>query len=351
MYSRILVPLDGSEGAEAALPWAEALARLAPSTLYLLTAAAPEDAARATSYLARIAAAVREQGLVAEPIVAAGRPAEAVVREAAAREANLLVMTTHGRSGPGRWVLGSVADEVLHRTTRPVLLVRLGQPAPPRRPRRVLVPLDGSELAERALVHARALVGPGGTLLLYQALAPATPVVEHPAPDSYWAESMEQTRAATLAYLEALAGPLRAAGYDVRTAAAFGVPAQRIAEHARAEQADLIVLSSHGRSGAARWLLGSVADELLRAAPVPLLLLRPLAAPAEAIPASARPRLTRLADPLPPPATLALSGREVQLVRLALEGLLWGARHEATVADEIRALLDRLPAAPAPQEA
>ncbi|HLH21743.1 MAG TPA: universal stress protein [Chloroflexota bacterium] len=350
MCAQILVPLDGSEVAEAALPCAEALARLAPSTLYLVRAAPPEEEPLAAAYLARVATAVRARGLVAEPVVAAGPPADAVVHEAAARAVDVIVMTTHGRTGPGRWVLGSVADQVLHRTAQPVLLVRSGQATCAERPRRVLVPLDGSELAERALVHSRALVGPGGELLLYQALAPATPVVPDAGADSPWTEQLEATRAAALAYLEKVAAPLRAAGYQVRVAAEFGVAAERIVQYARQEHADLIVISGHGRSGAARWLLGSVADELVRSAPVPLLLLRPLLAVATAPLAPARPRVTSLAAAPPPPTTLALSGRQAQLVRLALENLLWDTRHEEALAGELRALLERLPAAPAAPE-
>jgi nucleotide-binding universal stress UspA family protein len=346
MYAQILVPLDGSEVAEAALPCAEALARLAPATIYLVRAAPPEDTALATTYLARVAADVRARGLVAETVVAAGPPADAVVQEAAEREIDLIVMTTHGRSGPGRWVLGSVADEVLHRTARPVLLVRSGQQVRADRPHRVLVPLDGSELAERALLHARALVGPGGELLLYQALAPITPIVPDAGPDSIWTEVMEDASADALTYLDRLAAPLRTAGYDVRTTAEFGPAAPRIAAYAGREHADLIAVSSHGRSGAARWLLGSVADELVRTAPVPLLLLRPLLAVAEAPPPLARPPVTPLDGPMPPPATLALSGRQVQIVRLGLESLLWDTRREEDLAKQIRQLLDILPGVP-----
>jgi nucleotide-binding universal stress UspA family protein len=311
--------------------------------LYLLRAAPPEDEISAAAYLDRVAAGVRAHGLVAEPVVAAGRPADVVVHEAAAREVDLIVMTTHGRSGPGRWVLGSVADEVLHRTARPVLLVRSGQAVTSERPHRIVVPLDGSELAERALLHARALAGPGGELLLYQALAPITPVVPDAGPDSLWTEMMEDTTAEALAYLERVAAPLRAAGYGARTAVDFGPAASLIAEYARREQADLIVVSSHGRSGTARWLLGSVADELVRSSPVPLLLLRPLLAVANATLPLARPQVTVLDGAPPPPMTLALSGRQVQLVRLGLESLLWDTRHEDDLAGEIRALLDRLP--------
>jgi hypothetical protein len=93
-----------------------------------------------------------------------------------------------------------------------------------------------------------------------------------------WGDIVEEAYAEAQRYLEEKAAALGAAGHRVRVETGHGWPAQRIAEYARQENVDLIVLSSHGRSGAARWLLGSVADELVRTAPVPLLLLRPLLA-------------------------------------------------------------------------
>ena len=346
MYSRILVPLDGSALAEAALPRAEALAHLAPSTLYLLRAAPPEEEGTAASYLETVADHLRARGLVVETLTVPGDPTEAIVWEAAHRDVDVVVMATHGRGGVGRGLLGSVADQVLHRMALPVLLVRADQPALVGRPRRVLVPLDGSELAEQALVHARAAVGTQGEILLYQAVAPATPIVEPMTRDSAWAEMWENTQADALRYLEEVATPLRAAGYRVRTAAEHGVPAERIARYARQEQVDLIVVSSHGRSGAARWLLGSVADDLLRHAPAPLLLLRPLLAMAQRPLAEARLGASALSTtPLPPPTTLRLSGEQVRLVRLALESLLWDVTREERLAAEIQALLDQLPLA------
>src|SRR5262249_3915791 len=185
-----------------------------------------------------------------------------------------------------------------------------GQCALAGRPRRVLVPLDGSALAEQALGHARAIAGTDGEILLYQVLAPATPIMTDAGPISLWTDVLEDSRAEALQYLDRLAAGPRAAGYHVRTAVDYGVPALRIAEHAREQQADLIIVSSHGRSGAARWLLGSVADELVRSAPAPLLLLRPLLAVAqrplaEVVPAG--PALDQ--TPLPPPAGVSLRGR------------------------------------------
>ncbi len=350
MYTRILVPLDGSARAEAALPWAEAFARLGPSTLYLVRATTADDEGEARRYLDAVAAGVRARGLVAETSVLVEEPVQALVREAARRQADLVVMTTRARSGPVRWVLGSIADQVLHQTPRPVLVVRADHPAPGDRLRRVLVPLDGSALAERALVHARALVGPGGDILLYHVVPLVAPIVEASSAAPVWADVLEDARADAQAYLERVAAPLRAAGYRVQLAVECGAPAERIAAYARTAGAQVIVVSSHGRAGAARWLLGSVADELVPRAPVPLLVLRPLLAVAGRALQLAGPQVSSLdAVPLPPPATVTLSGRQVQLVRLALEGLLSEARCEEPLAAEIRGLLDLLPApTPAP---
>jgi hypothetical protein len=116
--------------------------------------------------------------------------------------------------------------------------------------------------------------------------------------------------------------------------------------YARQEQVDLIVISSHGRSGVARWLLGSVADELVRLGPAPLLLLRPLLAAAERPLAAVRAEgMLQSGAPLPPPTILALDGQEVRLVRAALENLLWDVPWEEPLATKLQTLLAQLPTA------
>jgi nucleotide-binding universal stress UspA family protein len=141
----------------------------------------------------------------------------------------------------------------------------------------VLVPLDGSELAEQALVQARAVAGAGGEILLYRALLPYAPIDSGKTQDAFWVDLFADIRSDAMHYLEGMATTLRAEGYRVRTAVEHGEPGPRIAEYARREQVDLIVLSSHGRAGAARWLLGSTAEDLLREAVAPLLVVRPVA--------------------------------------------------------------------------
>jgi nucleotide-binding universal stress UspA family protein len=308
MYRAIVVPLDGSAAAETALPTAEAFSRAAPGTLYLVRAAASDDEANAAAYLTAQAEALRARAVQAETHVTYGPAAGAIVREVVRRDADLIVMTTHGRGGLERSVFGSVADQVLHQTARPIVLVRPDQPAGSGRLERILVPLDGSPLAEHALAPAQALAGTGGEILLQQVVAPAKPIFSDPGSAGVWTELIEEAYAEAVRYLEAQAATLRAAGYRVRTQVEHGWPAQRIAEYARQEAVDLIVASSHGRAGAARWLLGSVADDLIRPAPAPLLLLRPLLAevertgPAEVVaqavdPATIQPGYTVFAHP------------------------------------------------------
>jgi nucleotide-binding universal stress UspA family protein len=140
-----------------------------------------------------------------------------------------------------------------------------------------MVQLDGSWLAEQALVQARAVAGIGGEILLYRALLPYAAIDSGETLDTLWTDLLADARSEAVHYLEGVATMLRAEGYRVRTAVEHGAPGPRIAEYTRREQVDLVVLSSHGRAGAARWLLGSVAEDLLRAAPAPLLLVRPLA--------------------------------------------------------------------------
>jgi nucleotide-binding universal stress UspA family protein len=346
MYNRILVPLDGSAAAEAALPRAEALARLGSSTIYLLRATLPEEEVAAAAYLDLVAEGLRERGRVVETLPVPGEPAEMIVWETTHRHVDVIVMSTHGQSGRGRGVLGSVADRVLHRTSRPVLLVQDEQPAYGPWPARILVALDGSELAEQALVHARALASAGGEILLYRVIAPERPN-DMPTGDEAAARTMHaEIQTDTLRYLDAVASAPRAAGYRVRTATEYGPAAERIAEYVRREQADLIVISSHGRTGVARWLLGSVADELVRRAPAPLLLLRPMVAIVERPLAALRAEGMLLSAALPAPTLLALDGHEVRLVRAALENLLWDVPWEEPFATQLQALLAKLPNPP-----
>jgi nucleotide-binding universal stress UspA family protein len=295
-YRTILVPLDGSPLSERALPEAVALAERSGARLLLLRVAVADFVTRtdprsgepylvdlAADYLRDVAGRVAAQSaaVAIETVEARGEPGPEIGRVAREREADLIVMATHGRSGLGRWLYGSVADHVLRHAPAPVLLVSaLCGPAPARAagaPGRVLVPLDGSPLAETALAPAAALADAfDARLLLLLVVEPPSPG-RAPYGAGYVAAAYDPATALQEArgYLEGVACDLRRRGHRADVAAAEGPAAATIAAAARERRVARIVMATHGRSGLGRMVLGSVATAVLHLADVPLVLVRP----------------------------------------------------------------------------
>lgn len=226
-------------------------------------------------HLAKQEGRLREQGVRAEYVLHEGRPATEIAREA--ESVDLVVLSSHGRGGVDRLWLGSVTDELVRRLTTPVLVVRApaeGDPPVSGRFARVMIPLDGAPEAEKALGTALAVAGSEG--VVHTLLRVATPL--HPlllaAATRAEAErdTAEQTEiasryvtdaAARLAPPEGVVKPLVVAGSD---------PARAILKAAEEQHADLLVLATHAGGAMERILIGSVADKVLRAAHVPVLL-------------------------------------------------------------------------------
>jgi len=303
MTKKILVPLDGSKLAEMALPHAVALAR---ANLYGITllrvvpqpvfsnsiswAFAPaanvfegwEDEVRYESeYLEVMATRLRTLGIEVETRLLEDDPASALVAFAGRHpDAAFIVMSTHGRSGLSRWLLGSVAEKVLHASPVPLLLVRPREndelPGTIEVPsyRSILVPLDGSELSAQALDQAEVLANEfDATITLVSAVSDApvqTEIMTPPALPIDWDDEADKLRA----YLDETPARLVAEGYRVSTHLEFGPAAEAILHVAEQVHADLIVMSTHGRSGLARLWLGSVAMKVVQAASLPVLLVR-----------------------------------------------------------------------------
>jgi nucleotide-binding universal stress UspA family protein len=189
-------------------------------------------------------------------------------------------MATHGRSGLGRWVYGSVAEAVLRQAPVPLLLVRAWQPATTATfdPRPcLLVPLDGSRYAETALPAASRLARQlAGALLLVRAVpvAGAGTALDWALAPDLAIETAALARAAT-DYLDRIADRLRRTGVMVDYLARSGEPAAVIEAVGQERAAALIVMTTHGRTGLQRLALGSVADAVLRQQDRPLLLVRP----------------------------------------------------------------------------
>lgn len=312
MYRSILVPLDGSPLSEYALPVACDIVRRSGAALRLVhvhmratsdpiyVEGQPVidermqslDADHERAYLERIRdRIIAEQDLrvtiaIRGSVSDVGRDvtiADALAADAAATNTDLVVMTTHGRGGLARFWLGSVADTLLHVSSVPVLSLRPAEPVQPidHPPvfRHILIPLDGSALAEQILEPALALGDL--TRATYTLLHIVEPLV---LPDyALLAPTVQldpQLTQAALAkgqrYLDGLAQHLRTGGRLVHTRALLAAQlAAEILDAAQADGADLIALATHGRSGLARLLLGSVADKVRRGADMPVLLYRP----------------------------------------------------------------------------
>lgn len=287
MLRTILVALDGSPLAEQALAYADRLGEAASAQLVLsrvmplnIIEPAEDDLALADesrSYLQRIGNELTARGRQVKTITDWGEPAACIVEQLETHQADLVVMGTHGRSAPGRWLYGSVADAVLRTSPVPVVLVPPAAmtPWPSRGLTRILVPLDGSDLAEAALAPATELAKTFGSEILLLEVVPFPPYPLYGDGAMMAAFDPEKELADSETYLAGVAARLRAAGIQVRTWAELANPAIAIAEVASSEKADLIAMATHGRSGFARLVLGSVATGTLQRANSPLLLVGP----------------------------------------------------------------------------
>jgi nucleotide-binding universal stress UspA family protein len=311
MFRRILIPLDGSPRAEAILPQVARLLKRKDSEILLLraiplplAAKGPREPAlldrergEAQKYVHDLAKRFMDEGANVRGKVAEGPPAAAIQKAARDENATMIAMTTHGRTGLARWMLGSVAEKVVRATDLPVLLVRSFRPSSQGgfepvtsvelRFRKILVPTDGSDAAlaiapaatlfallfgsEIIVLHVESIVPQGAALPGMEAGAPLATLTPPPADEDPAIGKMAER--------------LTQAGLRVTRRTSLGDPASEIIDRSIASGVDLIAMATHGRSGLARWMLGSVTERVLRHAGVPLLIVRAAA--------KARPRAPR----------------------------------------------------------
>ena len=297
---RILVPLDGSDFAEGALSTAVALAMRDGAKLQLLCVVPTEppfgftdeamqvgwvDEVKALQqdYMKQMAArvAARSEDLRVEASVSVGNVGATIREVSDTLDADLVILTTHGRGAFGRVWLGSTADQLLRCLERPVLLL---PPTPAgEKPfaedpvRQVLVPLDGSQAAEAALDALPLLLSASGDLKLTL----ASVVEDFSVPSGYPQHAtatglVEEERKRMTAYLAAVSQRVEHKGMGVpETHVLVADSAARgLLRFCRRTEVDAIALSTHGRGGVSRLLLGSVADKLIRGAGIPVLVVR-----------------------------------------------------------------------------
>lgn len=301
MFQRILVPLDGSSLSEQVVPFAAALAKAAKGSVTLLHVVdvsalqdtgqvwvempsvkqfVDEELARARTYLETVQGRLQADGVAAEIEVAIGTPTGVIGDAIENTKADLVAMSTHGRSGLARWVIGSVADKVIRESGKPLLLFRPqeGAAAGAATIRNIIIPLDGSELAEQALPTAEALAKDlDGTVTVFRAVSTYTFAFAEPYPfggAEATADILEAIEQEAEDYVAGKVGELSGRGVKATGKRVLGDPATQLVDLAHETADSLTVMSTHGRSGVARTLLGSVADKVVRSSGRPVLLVR-----------------------------------------------------------------------------
>lgn len=309
MFQRIVVPLDGSERAERAVSVAARLARGTGGQVLLLEVVntptdysggvIPEasveleeqveaDIPIAQEYLKKIAGSPVMAGIETKTEVLFGLPALSIL--GTTRQGDLLVLCSHGRTGFARWVLGSVAHTLVHQSTVPMLILTQSEASSllknqeTARPLRVLVPLDGSEFAEAALSPAahlmEALAAPGhGILHLVQVI----PVSAARGEEGMTGAENEGALSRASSYLatttECVQTTEKALKLSITSKAVLGVDVAHtllgLAEQQGSNTSDLIAISTHGRHGLERWVMGSVTERVLNSTNLPMLIVRP----------------------------------------------------------------------------
>ena len=307
MYTRILMPLDGSSTSEQVLPYAVSLAASLTLPMTLIYAVEPEvltiprvlnpslhleelvdhRVRHANSYLQPVYDHLRNTGMAVNVETPQAEPAQAIIENATQDPGTLIAMSSHGRSGLSRWWMGSVTDKVLHLTDNPLLVIRAAdQPrgVPESNFERVTVPVDGSELAEEILPHVLYLATSLGLTIdlvqanpsrdeYYRSMSIGPNDMAHATPS--YEEYIGTVNDDSETYLAALKDRLiRSGASSVETRLLYGPAAECIADFAAATSNNLVAMTAHGRSGVGRLVLGSVAERVVRQSGDPVLLVR-----------------------------------------------------------------------------
>ena len=282
---RILVPLDDSPEARVALPYAAALATPGTEIVLLTVVPSATDAGTARAGLETAAQRLRVAGQTVRTEVVTGDPARCIVDMAADLRAEMIVIASHGRGAFGRLIYGSVADQVGRESPVPVMVVRFRQVQPgPVGITRLVVPLDGSSRAEAALPVATTISRRLGTPILLVRVVDPTDLmpavgVGEAIPFEIYDEAEKELEQEARRYLDTVAQKLREQGLPVASSMLMGSSASAIEE--ATHLGDVLVLSSHERTGVMRWLMGSVAEKLTREDEAPVILV-----PASDLPAA-----------------------------------------------------------------
>ncbi len=307
MYKKMLVPLDGSELAEIVFPYVTELAgRMGMDIVPIIVSSQSANAfiPMQNAYIEKTEKALQKQvnkvqqdlkpapeSVKVKGEMAVGYAAEEILQYAEDNGIDLILMATHGHSGPKRWKIGSVAGKIMSASRIPVLLVRADVPEEMKAIKwpveTILVPLDGSEMAESVLPHVKTIakqqgIKPVEVVLLRVCEPPTVPSYYGPELSGVpldWGKYVEQEmvrdKERAREYLDELEKKFIDKGISVRSDVIQGKPDDEIVEYANKEDFSLIVMATHGRSGLSRLVYGSVAANLINGVSSPILMIKP----------------------------------------------------------------------------
>lgn len=314
MFQRILVPLDGSQRAEQALPVAARIAHVShgtmvllrvvvplktfapyPEALWALQMAAETDFEQARNYVQQIASSSRLMRIPVETAVIEGPVAPTILSLVGDQKIDVIVLCSHGYTGMKHWVLGSVAEKISRHSPVPVLLLRENGPALIETPSHdekslhALITLDGSERAKESIIPAARLMtlfATPGSSVLHLTLLVILPE------DKDMAQQDSQTIACqakqylnhTVAYTRELLAsclPLDLTLSLTWAVIRYGDIAEGIIHEAQecdymdVRRPQIIAMTTHGYSGLQRWTMGNITERVLHATRLPMLIVRP----------------------------------------------------------------------------
>jgi nucleotide-binding universal stress UspA family protein len=273
----VLVPLDTTELSETSFLILPMLQTIGFEKAHLISVIDEKqkngvDESARNRYLQERAARVMDMGFEVSTDLRHGNAADAILAAAAAEDVDLLLIATHGRTGLARLRLGSVGDKLIKESPRPRLVVgpNVNIDLTAYRLNRILVPLDGTELAELSLPIAKHLASKTGAQIDLLRAVSITPVAHDPTMAGVDILTMITDEARD--YLARTAASLE--GHNVTTTLLMGSASEGILDHLKENPVDLVIMASRGRTGLARAAMGSVTERVLQG-PDPVLVFEP----------------------------------------------------------------------------
>jgi nucleotide-binding universal stress UspA family protein len=283
MWKKILVPLDGSDLAELALPYAKELAGAFNSELILLYVSEADDEHLHMHqlYLEKLAGQMKKMVKRVSPVVISGKPVEEIVKYTEKSDIRLIVMASHGRSGIIPWATGGIASKVIDAIGVPLLLIKESKRRRKVKEKhlisRILLPLDGSEAGEAAITRAKELKSRLEAEVILLGVVPTGQHIRTVGGLDYILfpeQEIEAYRAEAREYLEKVYKRLKRGKGELKVEIRLGEVTKEILDFAREKRVNLIAISSHGHSGMTKWVFGSAAQKIMQDSPIPVLVVK-----------------------------------------------------------------------------